>query len=152
MVAGCLRREDWDGYDGDHERDAAVEATCLRVRPWIHRPNHLPAVVGVRAVGLREAVVAYMGPPAVAHQATLVVRLTSEEELILGTDPGVVRVMIGEAGCPVALRADVRVAREEVESEGYAEQEDGVARREKYLRVDHPTPSVRLALALVYRR
>src|ERR671913_422426 len=141
-MAEDFGREDQAGYEGYGERDAAVKAPCLRVRPEVHGAYDLPSLVGVRTLGLGGAVVADLGPAAVADHPSLVVHLATHKDLILGADPGVVRGVVGEPGGAVALRTDVRVAREAVEAAGDAEQEDGVARREEDLGVDAHPPTV----------
>src|SRR5215208_4153339 len=146
VVADRLSREDQAGYDGHRERDAPVEAACLRVRPGVHGAYDFTPLVGVSALGLGRAVVADLGPAPVAHQPPLVIHFAPDEELVLGADPGVVRGMVAEPGGAVALRAGVRVAGKVVEPDGDANQEDRVSHREEHLELDihHATaPSTR---------
>src|SRR5215212_1108793 len=86
VVADRLSREDQAGYDGHRERDAPVEAACLRVRPGVHRAYDLPPLVGVSALGLHGAVLANLGSGAVAYQAPPMIHLASEEELVFGPE------------------------------------------------------------------
>src|SRR5215203_4063595 len=129
-------------------RDSPVEAARLGVGPGVHGAHDLPSFVGVRALGLGRTVVADLGPATVADQSPLVVHLAPDEELVLGADPGVVRGMVGEPGGPVALRTGVRVAGQEVEPEGYAEQKDRVAYRQQNLGMDGHWPTAPAARSL----
>src|SRR5215203_6862497 len=152
VVADRLSREDQAGYERHRERDAPVEAPRLRVRPGVHRAYDLPPLVGVSALGLHGAVVANLGSGAVAYQAPPMIHLASEEDLVLRTDPSVVRGMVGEPGGAVALRAGVRVAGKEVEPEGDTDQEDRVAYHQQNLRMDghYPTaPATRSLRAVI---
>jgi hypothetical protein len=110
VVAGSLDREDQAGYERHRERDSPVEAARFGVGPGVHGAHHLASIVGVGTVGLGRAVVTDLGPAPVAYQPPLLVHLAPDEELVLGADPGVVRGMVGEPCCTVALRASVRVA------------------------------------------
>jgi hypothetical protein len=47
MVAECLHRKHESREEDNDERDAAVEASRLRVGPGIHGAHDLPAIVGV---------------------------------------------------------------------------------------------------------
>src|SRR5215204_7428455 len=148
VVASRLSGEDQTGYERHGERDTPVEAARLGVGPGVHGAHDLPSFVGVRALGLGRAVVADLGSAAVAYQASLVVHLAPEKELVFGADPGVVRGMVGEPGGPVALRTCVRVAGQEVEPEGYAEQKDRVAYRQQNLGMDGHWPTAPAARSL----
>src|SRR5215208_6512864 len=136
VVADRLGSEDQTGYERHGERDAPVEAACLRVRPGVHGAHDFAPLVGVRALSLGRTIVADLGPAPVAHQPPLVIHFAPDEELVLGADPGVMRGMVGEPGGAVALGAGVRVAGQEVEPESDTDQEDRVSHREEDLELD----------------
>ena len=74
----------------DQQRDDAVEAAGLGVRPGVERPDDLAAAVGVGAGVLARTGVADVRLGAVAHQAPLVVELVRPEVLALRALPVVV--------------------------------------------------------------
>jgi hypothetical protein len=72
-----------------------------------------------------------------------VVGFAAGEDLVFGADPGVVRGVIRKPRGAVAQRAGVRVTGQQVEANGDAQEEGGVAGREEDLDV-HALPSPRL--------
>src|SRR5215203_2166769 len=102
--------EDRASYQGDAERDDAVEAARLGVGPGVHGARNLASVFRVGAFALGGAVVADLGSCSVADEAQLVVCLGADEDLVFGTDPGVVRGMVRKARVTAAQRTRVRVA------------------------------------------
>ena len=65
--------EDQARYEGDHQRDGAVEAASLGVGPGVHGAHDLTPVFRVGAIALGRAVVTDLGSCAVADEAPLVV-------------------------------------------------------------------------------
>ena len=116
------------------QRDGAVEAARLGVRPGIQRPDDLAAAVGVGAGLLARAAVADVRLGAVAHQPALVVELVRPEVLALRALPVVVRLVVGEAGGPVAQRAAVRMRRQPLQHERAGHEQAGVAGGQQDLR------------------
>ena len=135
VVAQGFGGEDQAGYQGDAERDAAVEAAGLGVGPGIHGARDLATVFRVGAFALGGAVVADLGSCSVADEAQLVVGLGAREDLIFRTDPGVVRGMVRKPSVTVAHRTRVRVAGQQVEADGEAQEERGVSGGEEDLHV-----------------
>jgi hypothetical protein len=77
VIAQGFDSEDHTCYEGDHQRDAAMEASRLGVGPGVHGAHDLAPVFGVGAVVLGGAVVADLGPCAVADETPLVVGLAA---------------------------------------------------------------------------
>ena len=117
MVARRLGDEDQRAERDQQQRDHAVEAARLGVRPRVERPHDLPAAVGVGAARLARAGVADVGAGAVADEPPLAVELVRPQVLALRAQPVVVRRVVGEAGRAEAQRAAVRVRRQPLERE-----------------------------------
>ena len=123
MVTDQLDQHDQRAQRDEQERDHAVEAAGLGVRPRVERPDDLAAAVGVGAAMLDRAGVADVRARAVADEPPLAVELVRPELLALGAEPVVVRLVVGEAGRAEAQRTAVGVRREPLEHEGAAGQE-----------------------------
>ena len=127
VVARRFDDEDQRG-ERDHEQgDGAVEAACFGMRPGIQGPDDLAAAVRVGAGRLARAPVADVRLGAVAHQPALVVELVRPEVLAFRALPVVLRLVVGEAGGPVAERAAVRMRRQPFQHERAGHEQGGVA-------------------------
>lgn len=112
VVAGAGDEDDQHGERDERQRDAAVEAAGLGVRPGIQRPGDLATSVGIRAPILARTAVADLRLRAIEDEAKLLVDLVRPQVLALGTAPVVVDRVVCEAGRAVAQRAPVRVCRQ----------------------------------------
>ena len=120
-----------------------MEAAGLEARPVVEEADDLTPVVRVGARGLARAGVADPRLAAIPGESPLAVVLVRPEVLALGALPRVEVAVIAKAGGPVALRAAVRVAGEDVQRRRRAEQEERVATKHDHLRVQlaHGLPS-----------
>ena len=118
-----------DASADQDQRQAAVEAPGLGVRPGVQRTDDLAAAFGVGARALARAAVADVGPGPVAHEPALVVGLVGPQVLALGAVPGVGVLVVGEACGPVAQRAAVGVGGQPLEDERDGDQETRHSRR-----------------------
>ncbi len=122
-MADRLDREDQRAEHDQQQRDRAVEAPGLGVRPRVERSDDLPAPVGVGAALLQAAAVADVRSRPVAHEPPLRVELVRPQVLALGADPVVAGGVVGEAGRAVAERPAVRVRGQPLEPERAAGQD-----------------------------
>jgi hypothetical protein len=126
VVARGRDEHDQHGERDERQRDAAVEAAGLGVRPRVQRTHDLAAAVGVRAVGLARAAVADVRLRAVADEAALLVELVRPQVLAFRAAPVVVRSIVGEASGAVAQRAPVGVRRQPLQAERTEHERAGV--------------------------
>src|SRR5512132_1156286 len=134
VVEGSTRTDHQDPEADDRDRDAAVEAAGLGMRPWVEHPGDLAAGVGVGAVALARTGVADLCPGPIPRETLLDVSFDQVQALPLRALPGIQVFVVGEAGCPVELRAAMRVASEQVEPNGDQHEEQGVSGRQQALR------------------
>ena len=127
VMTGGLDHEDQHGKTDYQQRQSAVEAACLGVRPGVEGADDLPSKIGVGAFGLTRAGIADLRLGAVADQSPLAVELLRPQRLALRTDPQVVLGSVLEAGRAVSQRTSVGECRQPLEREGRKDEGPSVA-------------------------
>ena len=94
-----------------------MESAEFRFDPRIQMPLEQASVVGIRAVLLESAGVACVGRRAIVHHTALVICCGAPQLPARGTFPYIHVLQVHKPGVAVALRALMRMARQELQDE-----------------------------------